>query len=241
MPRLLLLLTAALAVSPLARAQPSADELLATWREAAQRSAEDVVGVRLREILERSIDGPRGEFRILTVGDTQLSPLLRPRRFVDELWINDEEKEVSELQELERRLQHALGPAAGDLRRPPALAVRTMAHAVAEGAVDRVQLDGTAAWRISGTRPFPRGPRERLTVWFTASRTSPQLLRMKRVRSLPDGGLLSRRTTYRRVDGLDVPLLHTVDAQIEQRRRLRTYTLVLRAEATYGAPEIERE
>ena len=241
MPRLLILLTAAVAISSPARSQPSAGELLDTWRKAAARSADGGVSVRLRETLVRDIDGPRGEVRIRTVGDTELSPLLRPRRFVDELWIDGEPTDVDKTQGMERRLRHALGPVARDLRRPPALAVRTLAHAEADGAVERVQLDGALAWRIVGTRPLRRGPRERLTAWFTASSTSPRLIRLRRERSLPDGGSLDRMTTYRRVGGLDVPATHTVDAQVEQRRRLRTYTLVLRAEATYGAPQVERE
>ena len=116
-----------------------------------------------------------------------------------------------------------------------------MAQVETEGTVSRVQLDGAAAWRISATRPLRRGPRERLTIWFSPSSASPRLLQIRRERAIPDGGTLDRLTTYRRLDGVDVPVSHTVDVQIEQRRRLRTYTLVLHAEATYASPDIERE
>lgn len=199
------------------------------------------MSVRLRESLDREIDGPRGPYRIRVRGTLQLSPLLRPRRFVDELWINGEPTRLEKREQIERRMHHGLGLVARDLQRPPALAIRTLAHAEAEGATDRVQLDGAVAWRIVGTRPFRRGPSERWTAWFTPSSTSPRLLRLRRERPLPDGGVLDRMTTYRRLDGLDLPVSHTVDAQIEQRRRLRTYTLVVHAEATYDDPTVERE
>ena len=47
-------------------------------------------------------------------------------------------------------------------------------------------------------------------------------------------------TTYRRIDGLDLPVARTVEGTIPTRRRMRTFTLLFRLEATYSDYRLAR-
>ncbi|GAB5534790.1 MAG: hypothetical protein Rubg2KO_10390 [Rubricoccaceae bacterium] len=239
MSRLLVLLVALVAVP--AWAQPSADALLRTWTENWDDAARGLASVSFEEALVRAIEGPRGTLDIETRGTIQLFLDQRPRRSVTDAWVNDDRIDLEKRSEMERRLRHALGRASSDLTRPAPLPIHLLDSSEPMGAVRDVRLGSDRAWQVSLLRPSRRGPAERLTAWFTPSRSAPRLLRIERDRRLRHNDTLTRATTYTRIDGLDLPVSHTVDAQIEQRRRLRTYSLVIHSEVTYSAPELEWE
>ena len=233
--RRLALLTALLA--PTASAQPSGADLLAAWQAGWDEAVEGVEAVRLAETLRRTVDGPRGTLDIETDGELLLAPFRRPRRTVDRATVNGEDLDLDRLKGMERRLRGALGRAAFDLRRPAALPSWDFAHAAPDGPVGSDRLGSALAWRL----PLRGAGRPgRLTAWFSRSRSAPRLLRLDRAQPIPGGGTLYRSTTYALTVGLDVPTSHSVRAQIEQRRRLRTYTLTLRADAQYRLAEVER-
>ncbi|MEO0558700.1 MAG: hypothetical protein AAF170_11025 [Bacteroidota bacterium] len=239
MPRLLFLLLVLVAIP--ASAQPSADALVQTWIRTWDDAAQGLESVSYDETLTRTIEGPRGTLNIETQGTLDLFLDQRPRRAVSDAWVNDDRVDLERRSEMERRLRRALGRASRDLTRPAPLPIHLLASAEPVGEVRAVRLGATPAWEVSLLRPPRRGPAERLTAWFSPSRTSPRLLQIQRDRRLRHRDTLTRVTTYTRIDGLDIPTSHTVDAQIEQRRRLRTYAMVLHAETTYEAPEITWE
>lgn len=234
-----ILFVLALATMP-AVAQPTADALLDAWLSEWDAAAERLASVELGETQTRTVEGPRGTLEIETMGTLVLYPEGRPRRSVASATVNGEPLELEKRSHMERRLSRALGPASMDLRRPAPLPIRILATSEPLGAVERTRLGTTLAWQMSLARPSRRGPPERLTAWFTTSSTEPRLLQLQRDRRLRHQDTLTRVTTYTRVDGLDLPVRHTVDAQIEQRRRLRTYTLTLRSDARYSMPRIEQ-
>ena len=234
----LLVLLLALGAAPVV-AQPSADALLNAWLDNWDAASERLDSVGMTETHVRTVEGPRGTLEIETVGTIRLFPGQRPQRSVVRVSINGEPFELAKRDDMEERLRHALGQTSMDLRRPAPLPIRVLASAEPEGSVQSTRLGSTSAWQISLLRPSRRGPPEHLTAWFTRSRTAPRLLRLQRDRRLRHQDTLTRVTTYTRVDGLDLPVSHTVDAEIEQRRRLRTYTLVIHSTATYDAPLIE--
>ena len=182
--------------------------------------------------------GHAGTLDIETRGTIRLFLDQRPRRSVTDAWVNDDPIDLDKRSEMERRMRRALGRASRDLTRPAPLPIHLLRSAEPMGEVRQVRLGPASAWQVSLLRPSRRGPAERLTAWFTPSRSTPHLLRLQRDRRLRHQDTLTRITTYTRVDGLDIPLSHTVEAQIEQRRRLRTYSLVLHSEARYRTPEI---
>lgn len=233
------LLAVALVAAP-ASGQPSAEALLDAWLDDWEAASSRLDAVAFEEAHTRVVDGPRGTLEIETTGTLRLSLEGRPRRSVASTTVNGVPFDLDDRSSLERRLRRALGPASMDLRRPAPLPVRLLESAEPIGPVELTRLGGTPVWRVSLLRPSRRGPPERLTAWFTTSRAEPHLLRLQRDRRLRFQDTLSRVTSYSRVEGLDLPMTHAVDAEIEQRRRLRTYTLVLRSEATYASPRIER-
>jgi len=235
-PRLLLLLLA-LVATPV-WAQPSPDALLRAWTEDWEDAARGLASVSYEETLVRTIEGPRGTLDIETRGTIRLFLRQRPSRTVTDAWVNDDPIDLEKRPEMERRLRHALGRAARDLTRPAPLPIHLLGSAEPIGQIEAVRVGSVPAWRMSLLRPSRRGPAERLTAWFSTSRSAPRLLRTERDRRLRHNDTLTRVATYARIDGLDLPVTHAVDAQIEQRRRLRTYSLVIHSETTYRAPEI---
>lgn len=234
----LVLLFLVLAAAPVV-AQPSADALLRTWTENWEDAAQGLESVSFDETLLRTIEGPRGTLDIETRGTLRLFQSQRPRRTVMDAWVNEDPVELDKRSGMERRLRLSLGRPARYLTRPAPLPIVLLDSAEPIGEIE-VVLDGSErAWMLPLLRPSRRGPPERLTAWFSTSRTEPRLLRLQRDRRLRHRDTLTRIATYARIDGLDVPVSQTVDAQIEQRRRLRTYTLVIRSEATYDAPVFE--
>ena len=230
------LLFVALAAAPVV-AQPSADALLRAWTTGWDEAAQGLESVAFGETLVRTIEGPRGTMVIETRGSVRLYVHQRPRRSVTDAWVNDEPVDLAKRSDMEPRLRHALGRASRDLTRPASLPFHQLDDAEPTGDVRVVRLGATTAWQVSLQRPQRRGPAERMTAWFSTSRSSPRLLRLQRERQFHHNDRLNLVTTYSRIDGLDIPVSHSVNAQIEQRRRLRTYALVLHAEATYEAAE----
>ena len=76
-------------------------------------------------------------------------------------------------------------------------------------------------------------------LWF-ARGGAPRLLRARLDGRLPEGGTVVVETDYERVGGLDLARRIRSEAVVQQRRRLRVFTVLLRTEAALTDHRVER-
>lgn len=227
------LLALASAAAPLAqRAAPEAADVLTEWREGWDRAARGTRAVAFRETLVREVDGPRGGAELRTEGALRYAWGEVPRRTVDRATLDGRSAPPPLRRRFERRTRRAYGPAADALRRPAPMPGPFLRGARPAGPAVGDRVDGREAWRVPLALPRGGG---RVTAWFGREGGAP-LLRLRVQRSAEH----TLTADYRRVDGLDLPTTLLTEVTLRQRRRLRTYTVELRARGTYAAPEIVR-
>ncbi|MEM6326660.1 MAG: hypothetical protein AAF791_06025 [Bacteroidota bacterium] len=220
-----------------AHAQPTGAELLSDWREGWREASQGVASVTVRETLDRTVDGPRGDIEMRTEGRLRF-PLDRPpQREIDRQELDGRRVTPLARRRFEARTNRAFGPAARTLLRPAPLAGRALASATAEGPAIRTQMSATPAWRIALRLPGVDGD---ATAWLSREPT-PRLLRLRIEESVDRQARVVYEADYRRVSGLDVPTDLRTTVTLRQRRRLREYVVSLHARGTYRTPEVVRE
>lgn len=217
-------------------AQPTGPELLASWREDWNRAAEGVEAVRVRETLDRTVDGPRGEIEVRTEGTLRYPISGPPSRDVDRAELDGRRVGPAARRRFEDRTERAFGPAGGLLLRPAPLPGPLLAQALADERVRRDDIDGRPAWRTS--LDLREGGATAL-AWFSRE-DAPRLLRLRIQQDLPRRGRVVFEADYQRERGLDVPDALRTTVTVQQRRRLREYQVSLRARGTYRGAEIVR-
>jgi hypothetical protein len=143
------------------------------------------------------------------------------------------------LARMERRRAHALG-AGGSWTLPEALDV--LDGVAAAGPARTTMHRGRPAWEVPVAEDGARGPRRRFdrgTLWFERD-PALRLVAARFERRLPGGGRASLDAEFTRVAGLDLPLRHTADADVRQRRRTRWFAVLVRTDVEYSEWSLRR-
>lgn len=223
-----------LCLSHVAAAQTSGDDLLSRWWEAWADAARDVEAVVVRETLDRTVDGPRGEIEMRTESTLTYSRDGATDRDVDRALLDGRPVGPLARRRFETRTDRAFGSGADALLRPALLPGILLADASATGAASPARLDGRPALRVPIRLPAGRG-----LAWFSRDE-SPRLLRLRLMAALPGRARVVTEADYRTAGGLDVPTDLRTTVTLRQRRRLRDYVVTLHARGTYRAPRIVR-
>lgn len=241
-PRALLRLAVLLAALPLAAGPswaqaPSGASVLAAWQAEWDRAASGVSAVEVRETLDRTVDGPRGDIEMRTMGRLRYDARGDVDREVAAARLDGRPAGPVARRRFESRTDRAFGPAADLLRRPPPLAGPFVATLDAQGPARAVRLSGRSAWRVTARTPRFDGP---VTLWLTRD-DAPRLIRIRAEQSLPGRGRAVFLADYHRVGGLDLAESLRTTVTVRQRRRLRDYEVSLHARGTYRSPRAVRE
>ncbi|MEM6289408.1 MAG: hypothetical protein AAF845_19880 [Bacteroidota bacterium] len=225
--RLPVLIALLVAAPSAAQRAPSAQALLDVWASDWRRAARTVASIEADERLTRSLDGRRGRLVIETESDIRFDRAGGAVRDVRRLRVNGRQRDPAD-RRVRDRFERAFGPAGREIAAPPLLPGLAFADAEAVGiAADR--LGDTAAWRVS----IRVGDRlDRMTAWFSQGAV-PRLLRMRTEGDRPRGGRYARTVAYDRIGGLDLAVSTETETTIRQRRRLRSYAVVLTASGAY--------
>jgi hypothetical protein len=189
--------------------------------------------VRFTEHATRTIDGPGRRHTVRAETMVSGGPD-GPRRRI--LYAETDGSPVApeRLARIERRVERALGPA-GWWTRPPALP-GLLQLARAEGPARAGERAGTPAWEVEvvpGPDARPRGGFDRGVLWFERRPGQVRLVSARFERRLPAGGHAVLEADFTRVAGLDLPLRHAAEIVLRQRRRVRWFTTLVRAEVEY--------
>ncbi|HET6568076.1 MAG TPA: hypothetical protein VFG50_08930, partial [Rhodothermales bacterium] len=238
------LLAIALLTTGTASAQraPAPEQLLRAWLSAQAQTVRQSGEVSFTEEAQRVLDGPFGK-RTLRV---------RSRRTGDP-GTNDWERDIlaasangrvltpSEFDRLERLSDHLAGARVDRLLQELLFPARALARMQPVGPVAREKIEGVAAWRFDVARTrYARAPVQRMTIWIGADRAD--LLHTRTIlERTADGSTLTVDTDYERVQGLDVPTGRHIEGTIRTRRRIRTFTLLLRVDSDYSDYRIDRK
>lgn len=221
-------------LGPLAAAQTSGDEVLSRWRDRWADAARGVEAVVVRETLDRTVDGPRGEIEMRTESTLTYSRDGATDRDVDRALLDGRPIGPLARRRFESRTDRAFGSGSDALLRPALLPGVLLANASASGSASAASLDGRPALRVPVRLPSARG-----IAWFSRD-DSPRLLRLRVTSTLPGRARAVTEANYRPVGGLDVPTDLRTTVTLRQRRRLREYVVTLHARGTYRAPRIVR-
>ena len=253
----LLLLTALVGLLALpARAQPSAERLFYGWLDRQQAAAEALVGagpavLTFTERAERRFGGLRGERVIETEsfvtwdGSGLFHDVLRAQ-------VDGQELSPEAVDGLENRLDEAHGPELRLLRRAPILSARLFRAFSPTGPTTRVERDGQTFWRVSAEpdERQPKSPRARL-YFALDSPDAPRLVRAELTLSPPPSSRRGRSggrrappppdvqvdieaRFARSADGLDLASEQRVETVVEQRRRLRSFSVSVIADLRFS-------
>lgn len=231
------------------QAQPSAERLFYGWLDAQREAARERVGtgavVTFTERAERRFDGLRGERVIETEsfvtwnGDGLYHDVLRAR-------VDGQELPPEDVDILEDRLDDAHGPELQLLRRAPILSVRLFGAFSPTGPAKRVERDGQTLWRVPAEPDAPRPERPRAQLYFALSDGAPRLVeaeltltppvppRGRRGPPPPDVRIDIEARFTRSPDGLDLASRQRVEAVVQQRRRLREFSVSVVADLRFS-------
>ena len=91
-------------------------------------------------------------------------------------------------------------------------------------AVSEEMSGGESMWRFDTVPRNQPNPIERLTAWFDDDDFHLRIT--EAILHSPDGHTFRVRTTYRPIEGIDLPIQRTVSGTGRVRRRARFFTLV---------------
>jgi hypothetical protein len=254
--RLLPPLLSLLVLASAAQAQPSAERLFYGWLDAQREATREAVGagppvMTFTERAERRIDGLRGERVIETEafvtwdGDGLYHDVLRAR-------VDGQELSPEDVDRLEDRLDEAHGPELRLLRRAPILSSRLFGGFAPTGPAKRVERDGQTLWRVPVEPDEPRPERPRARLFFASDGAGAPRLLAAELSLAPPPSPPRRRPGRRRappppdirVDieaqfqrspgGLDLAARQRVEAVVQQRRRLRQFSVSVVADLRFS-------
>jgi hypothetical protein len=228
------------AILPAQDVLPSPITVLQQWQQSQQSATDGIVGLRVRERILRVSNGPLGNHRLETVAEL-MSPLNRLlwRRTLQEARLNGRSLNRRQLNRIEQNNLNQLGTRFTALYNILPPATRLLTRMRSFGSTIMEQVGNQQAYRIeaepqqdfSSDRPgLPTI--ERVTYWITPQ--TGQLVQT-RIEFALQGDLKPTvvTTTYHRIKGLDLPERMHLESMVQQRRRLRTFTVLVTIDASY--------
>jgi len=234
------LLGACLAPAAPAQPAPRGERLLEAWRASTRQVFDDVDEMAWTERADLAVEGPGGTDRLRTVTAVRGGTDAGMNRDLQRAEWNGRPVPAGRLAFLERRMRRAYGPGFEWVRRPLPPEARLFAAFRAEGNARPDQLDGTPAWVVEVVPARERDRFEGGTLWFSRERGDVRLLRSRLVGRIPRGRSAVVTTDYVSVEGLDVPRRVRAEAVVQQRRRLRVFTVLLTLDATLEGHRVRR-
>jgi hypothetical protein len=236
--RWLVLVALASVLAPVAVSQPrtetDAARLLDAWVTQQRNAVEAIERLSLVETTDRHIQSPFKSRRILlehvlTVRDRRVSRALRLAT------IDGETAENERVEELEARLATALGAEWSQARRLADAPAYSVGRLRTRGSLQPDQVGGVAVWRVELSPETPDGGLRRATLWFLRDHRAPVLLQSRvELRGQETPNVIVIRTSYRALSGpagpLAVPFHQRVEAELQQQRRWRTFTVMVHSE-----------
>ena len=246
------LLFALLLLAPPAAAQPpAAERLFYGWIDGQRKAVQAVAGdgpfmLLFTEHAARRFDGLRGTRTIET--ETALAwdgadlqrRVLRAR-------VDGQPLAPEAIARLEDRLDEAHGPELRLLRRAPILSARLFGTFVPTGPAEPVVRDGRRLWRVDAEPRERRPDAARARLFFEVDRRDrPRLVlaeldlmppsprRHRRRGSPPDVRVHMEADFDRSAEGLDLAARQRVEAVVQQRRRLRTFSVAVHADLRFS-------
>ena len=238
MPVRLPVLAAALALAAPAAAQPAAEAVLRDWLLGTREAAAEAVGVRVMLDSERRVEGPVETRTLRAAIAAEVSEDGLDTDIV-EARIDGRRARPFRYAALERRLREAYGGAYAWIERPNLIVRSFLSNARARSRAVPDRVNGAPAWRIALTPPETDHPSLEVTAWFARGERPTRLLRLALSARLANG-TASATTDYVRVGGLDLPGERRAEAAIRQRRRLRTYTVLLSSQTRFRDHSVTR-
>lgn len=228
-------LAASALMLPPAQAQdaPRPRVLVRTWLVSQAERARDIEHVELTENAEWTVDGPFGLRRIGWTATVSGGPDTDGwERTPLSIHANGRPVPLQRWEAMEQQRRRMMGPQAEVAAR----AVLNLHALVAEmqpaGDATRETIDGIPCWRVDLVPRRDPEPVERYTLWFDQRRSN--LVRSRALvhtRRMPQPFTVT--TDYTRIEGFDVPRHRTIEGTTQTQRRLRTYTLLFKYDATY--------
>lgn len=230
---------------------PDAERLLYGWVDGQREAARAATGpgtpvLTFTEHAERRLTGFRGERTIETEsalrwdGDALRRRVLAAR-------VDGQPLSPEAVARLDARLDEAHGPELRLLRRAPVLSSRYFAAFAPTGPVEAVEREGRRLWRVEARPTERRGEAARALLFFEPGlRDRPRLLhaeveieppprgRRRRRGPPPDARVHVTADFARSADGLDLARRQRVEAVVEQRRRLRTFSVAVHADLRFS-------
>lgn len=225
-----------------AQPAPAPDDLLHRWVSSQVPAARLARQISFAEETQRVLDGPFGKRRLQMRSRLTGHPGTNDwKRDILTASANGRILTPSEFDRMERLSDHMAGARVDRLLQELLFPAGALARMRSVGPATRETIRGVAAWRFDAAAPeTARLSVQRMTIWMSAEKAT--LLRSRTILNRPsDRSTLTVVTDYDRDRGLDVPVRRHVEGTIQARRRLRTFTLVLRVDSHYSDYRINRK
>lgn len=223
-----------------AQVDPSRPAYYREWLRDQVEEWNKVSSVRLRETTRRTLDGPSGAQNVRLTADVTIYPGERDAsRTITAAELNGRrvpEDRLPEIASRWSRFASDLGresTAFGDLRMRMLQQTRPTGRPVIE------RHDGRELYRVDLLSTVPRLRIDRMTLWFDA--TDGRIVMSRTIfspRSQRTSLIVENR--YRRIGRLDVPVHRSIEATVQQRRRLRLFTTIISVESSFEDFRIDR-
>ncbi|NNE45059.1 MAG: hypothetical protein HKN37_00205 [Rhodothermales bacterium] len=238
---LLLVLGFALGSSTLrAQDDPSRPGYYRQWLRTQVQQWDQVVRVDLRETTNRKLDGPSGSQSVTLSADVTIYPRegdLDRRVVAAEL--NGRRVPDDRLEELTNRWSNFTRDLGQESTVFADLRQRMLQRTRPTGRPTLERRDGKDLYRVDLLSTVPRLRIDRMTLWFDAA--DGRLVRSRTIfRPRAQRTSLIVENEYRRIAQLDVPVRRSIEATVQQKRRLRHFTTIISVQSLFEDLKIER-
>lgn len=217
---------------------PEAVALLTRWAEATREAFDRVERVDYVETTDQLVDGPFNRHRLGSVADATLYPDRdRPERRIRDFYLDGRPVRPVRARIAQERLRRAI-PGIETVLRAAGLPLQALRGLRPAGAPVFEALDGRPVVRVEAVPRTDRDPVERATFWFARPRSArevPLLLRSQVILrpDVPRARPIIVTTDYDRIEGVPVPRRRRVEATLQQRRRIRTFTVLITVDLAF--------
>ena len=227
-----ILLLVALAFHPSAVAQ-SGEALLSNWMASQRDAVRTVSTVRVDEKIVLSIDGGFGKQTLQMDAIRTVGPGSDPPgRAVHRALMNGQEIPFERGERFRRQQRGLLMPEIARLVENFRFPIQDFARMRITRTISQENVNGEQMWRVDATPRNQPDPVERMTAWFDVVEF--QLRETQAVLRGKGPATLQILTSYRRIDGIDMPEHIHVEGSSRVRRRTRFFTTLFEVDTSYS-------
>ncbi len=209
-----------------------------SWMEEQRQSIERITSFQVNETVLHTMDGGFGKQALRTQARLRGGPDADPPgRTIIRMELNGREVSPEHGERVRRQQRSMFRTEIGRVFESFRFPVQDFSRMQMTRQMTEDELHGVPVWRVDAAPRTRSNPVERMTAWFDAETF--QLLATQTLMHTRGGQPVRVRSTYQRIDGIDLPLQRVLEGSSAVRRRMRLFTVLFERTIDFSNYQLE--